>query len=221
MLRPATSLPRLYTPVSVNGAILAGMKRRPFLTLRRHNVSVAVVLTVIALASALTWFRLNQFGVWGLIDRTYIDALKVAEGVALAPYQYRPLTDTLYVWFAQIGGFPLTLLMFIFLLMTWVLASIALYLRALGATSAVICVCLSIFFWAATSVWNALGLNSYTEIALYAVGAYAIHTRRDWLIIPITLFGALNRETFIFFTLAYAVIRLLEHYRRDPSGEPA
>lgn len=184
---------------------------------KRYPISALVILSVLILSVITTLAQFERMGFEHVLYWSYGMAEKVLNGTALAPYQYRLIADILYVWCARLS-FPLGVMLFVLATIAWMYASVALYLRALKASPAQICILLSILMWATTSTDNAIMPHSYVEIALYMLAAYAMQTRRDTWILPISVLGVLNRETFIFLPLAFALTRLSERAGIATSG---
>src|SRR5262249_54500830 len=73
----------------------------------------------------------------------------------------------------------------------------AAYYRRLGIPVYAALIGLSILAWSISySYYDAdVQFNTWFDVSFYLAAALAIMARRDWLILPITILAALNRET--------------------------
>lgn len=170
-----------------------------------HASTALAILTVVTLLSLITVF--NQVKTMGLSwqEEHYLARLEaVAAGAAGSPWQYRVLSDIPLLWMcraAEAMGVPrgpgVTLVVarllqniaiYLVALAYWRRLGIGMYLGLLG---------LSGLAWAMTQAnYNSdLSVNTYTNILLYAFGAWALVANRPMWIVPLTILGALNRET--------------------------
>lgn len=172
---------------------------------RRQSSGKALVLACAVLLSLITVF--NQVKTLGLSwqEEHYTARLEaVVDGMAGSPWQYRVLSDALTLgvcrFFAWIGAPRSVGLAMVFLRLVqntaiFVLAvayyrrlSIPVYTALLGTMA---------LAWGMThSNFNSdLAVNTYTDVLLYLCAGIAITGRRPAWILPITVLGALNRET--------------------------
>jgi hypothetical protein len=170
-----------------------------------HAPTAFAILLTATLLSLITVF--NQVKTLGLSwqEEHYIARLEaVAAGEAESPWQYRVLSDIplLYACRAAdalgIPRGPGLVLVGVRILQNIVLFLVALgFWRRLGLSTYLGLLGLSGLAWAMTQAnYNSdLSVNTYTNITLYLLGAWALVAGRPTWIIPLTFVGALNRET--------------------------
>ncbi|MBI2422064.1 MAG: hypothetical protein HYV27_04470 [Candidatus Hydrogenedentes bacterium] len=175
--------------------------------LHRYGLALGVFLCL-TLLSLITVF--NQVKSLGLSwqEAHYTQRLEaVLQGTAPAPGAYRILSDgatvLLYRAAAWCGLPRATGLTFIAIRLAQNLAIFAmcvLYYRRLGIPVYLSLLGVSGLAWGMThSNFNSdLSINIYTELILYLIAAYALLAGRLTWIVPITVIGALNRETSLF-----------------------
>lgn len=163
------------------------------------------ILLVVTLLSLITVF--NQVKTLGLSwqEDHYIARLEaVAAGEADSPWQYRVLSDIPLRYAcraAEVVGLPRgpgLVLVGVRILQNIVLFLVALgFWRRLGLSTYIGLLGLSGLAWAMTQAnYNSdLAVNTYTNITFYLLGAWALAAGRPGWMVPLTLLGALNRET--------------------------
>lgn len=178
--------------------------------------SLLVIFTVLLFSIITTMAHIEHLRAQFITD-TYPLSLAVLSGQAPAPYQYRILTDVVIVGLSQGVGVVQAHLALRIFLGAWAFASLALFLRGFHANRAQVLIGLSLFMYASVAAFaeSSLNPNSYVEVSLYLLGGYCIHTRRDRWILPLTIVGALNRETIVFLPLTLGLVRLAGGVRFD------
>jgi len=172
---------------------------------RRQSTTKAIVLGCAALLSFITVF--NQVKTLGLSwqEEHYTARLEaVVNGMADSPWQYRVLSDALTLgvcrFFAWIGAPRSVGLAMVFVRLaqnTAIFILAVAYYRRLGIPVYTALLGIMALAWGMThSNFNSdLAVNTYTDVLLYLCAGIAITGRRPAWILPITVLGALNRET--------------------------
>jgi hypothetical protein len=135
----------------------------------------------------------------------------VIEGSVLSPYRYRVLSPFLLEglmqpWIAAPGrAAALTQALAVFDLAGYAFQAVAVYIglrawfppaRAAAGWLFLACVCHVTFGYFLYHPWSIL------EVGFFAIGLAAWQAKRDWLLLPIVVLAALNRETGVFIPLA-------------------
>lgn len=139
-------------------------------------------------------------------------------GTRGAPYDYRLLTESMlegFLWLVRVAGYDnylVSVAAFRTLQNLTIFVLVFGYLRvAVPTVSAGVCLlgvplaALGFLF----AVFNSdLSYSTYTEVILLLLAGLAVQRSRDGWIIPLTILGALNRESAAFFVLLLASARL-------------
>ncbi|HAW51186.1 MAG TPA: hypothetical protein DCX54_02485, partial [Flavobacteriales bacterium] len=138
---------------------------------------------------------------------------KMLDGIAGNPWQYRILSDILLIPLRSIFwrlGIPnpdaSAFISFRFAQSLLILTCAEIYYRKLSINPFLNFIGLSILAWGMSySLYDSeLSFNTFFDIAFYLAGAILILDRKFILIIPLTLFAALNRETSVLIPLMLA-----------------
>lgn len=190
-----------------------------FERIRKHPMAQGSALIVaLLLLSLITGFSQIKTEGLGWQEAHYMPMLDaVVTGEAPAPTQYRVLTDYVVVAACRVSEFlglprPIGLtFVAIRLLQNITLFGLAFYFyRALGLRPYAIVIGLSALAWGMTqsNYGSTLAFDAYTDMVFYLLAALALVYQRFYLLIPITVLAALNRETAVLLPIMAGVYGL-------------
>jgi hypothetical protein len=196
------------------------------LDMRRFYLILLTSLVAIALSLFTVWAQVSPAGRDYLETEQYKRHEAVMQEQAGDPWQYRILSEyavELAIYLAKELGIPrhvssafvavrLLQNVIIFLL-------VALYYRRLGLSFTSAIIGMSILGWGMTyALYDSdLQFNTYSDIIFYLLAVIVLIEERFWLIVPITLMAALNRESSGFIPFLTAGVA----YMRYREGKPA
>lgn len=177
-----------------------------FERIRKHPMAQgSAIIVALLLLSLITGFSQIKTEGLGWQEANYKPMLDAAQaGAAPAPDQYRVLTDQVVVAacrLAETVGLPrpvgLTFVTIRLLQNITLFALAFCFYRALGLRPYAIVIGLSALAWGMTqsNYGSTLAFDAYTDMVFYLLAALALVYQRFYLLIPITVLAALNRET--------------------------
>jgi hypothetical protein len=170
----------------------------------RESLTVVLVVCAVLLSLMTVFVQVKSLGRAYLLGEQVLRHEAVIKGMADAPYQYRVLSDYLVegwrLLFQQYGLPQPTLSAFIGfrVLQNFVLFLLAaFYYQALGLRLYPRLLGLMLLAWGMTHALydSDLAFNTYSDSIFYLAAALAILRQRDWLIVPLIVLAAFNRET--------------------------
>ena len=200
----------------------------------RFECLTIVILVSLAAAGVTVWAQFDyiatQYGQGYLSEEDFGRHQSKVQGTAAAPYRYRLLSDYALEGVLRLVprdwaggpdkaykfvafGFRLAQNFAVFMLAFW-------YFRTLGLSigKGLLGMCLLTYGLCFAFHQSDLSFYTYTSLAFFLLAGAIIGRRRDWLILPLTLVAALNREDGVFIPVMLLCARLGEGNWRSWGG---
>lgn len=169
-------------------------------------------LTCLALGILTALWQVQYLGSVWILNEQQEKVQYILDGVALSPYQYRPLAYYVAGIAAIVTNATGVHYAFGFVLLRMlqnaaIFAAFIAYWRAWNINWAGVAVGIALLLYGMSNALtdSDLAFDTYADLLWYAVAGWAILTERDRLVPVVALFAAASRETSIFIPLLHII----------------